>query len=161
MDRRQALRKALADILAGGIFIIFGLSFAVAAMVDYDIGTPLQMGPGFLPLLLGGMLVLLGVLVVGSGFVAEREEPLGTVPWRALVFLPIAFIFFGLTVRNLGVVGSLFITILLAALSSVRISFVTAVLIAAGLTVASMLIFIVGLQLRLPLFGPWLGFLGL
>lgn len=161
MDRRQALRKALADILAGGVFIIFGLSFAVAAMVDYDIGTPLQMGPGFLPLLLGGMLVLLGVLVVGSGFVAEREEPLGTVPWRALVLLPIAFIVFGLTVRNLGAVGSLFITILLAALSSVRISFVSGLLIAAGLTVASVLIFIVVLQLRLPLFGPWLRFLGL
>lgn len=161
MDRRQALRKALADILAGGVFIIFGLSFAVAAMVDYDIGTPLQMGPGFLPLLLGGMLVLLGVLVVGSGFVAEREEPLGTVPWRALVLLPIAFIVFGLTVRNLGAVGSLFITILLAALSSVRISFVSGLLIAAGLTVASVLIFIVALQLRLPLFGPWLRFLGL
>lgn len=151
----------MADILAGGIFILFGLSFAVAAMADYEIGTPLHMGPGFLPLLLGGLLVLLGVLVAGSGFVAEREDPLGVVPWRAIVLLPIAFIFFGLTVRNLGVVASLFVTTLLAAFSSVRISLVSGLLIAAGLTVASVLIFIVGLQLRLPLFGPWLRFLGL
>jgi hypothetical protein len=32
------------------------------------------------------------------------------------------------------------------------------VAIAAGLTVLSVLIFVVALQLRLPLFGPWLPF---
>jgi hypothetical protein len=34
----------------------------------------------------------------------------------------------------------------------------TALAVAAGLTVASTLIFVVGLQLRIPLVGPWLSF---
>jgi hypothetical protein len=50
------------------------------------------------------------------------------------------------------------VTALLTTLASRRIRPVTAVAVAAGLTVASTLIFIVGLQLRLPLWGPWLEF---
>lgn len=155
MERRPTFRKALPDILGGTIFVVFGLAFAVMS-ATYDIGTPFQMGPGFFPLVLGGILVLLGVLVVGSGFVAEREEHVGTVPWRAVVLITAAFVFFGLTIRGLGVVPSLFITTLLAAFASERMRPVSAVAIAVGLTCLSVVIFIVVLQLRLPLFGPWL-----
>lgn len=157
MEIRQALRKALPDILAGSIFMAFGLFFAVTS-TTYEVGTPFQMGPGFFPLLLGGVLVLLGILVVGSGFVAEREEEVGTFPWRAVVLIPIAFVFFGLTVRGLGLVPTLFITTLLAALASERVPVLTALAIAVGLTVVSVVIFVVALQLRLTLFGPWLAF---
>jgi hypothetical protein len=45
---------------------------------------------------------------------------------------------------------------LLTALASSRTSILAAVAIAAGLTVLCVLIFVVALQLRLPLFGPWL-----
>ena len=159
-DKRDALRRASAEILCGGIFVAFGLSFAVIALT-YDVGTPFQMGPGFFPLMLGGLLTLLGVLIMGSGFTKHEDSPIGIVPWRALVLLPSAFIFFGLTVRGLGVVPALFVTTLLAAFASERTSVISGIAIAGGLTIASVLIFIVGLQLRLPLFGPWLSFLGL
>jgi hypothetical protein len=48
------------------------------------------------------------------------------------------------------------VTALLTALASSRTSILAAVAIAAGLTVLCVLIFVVALQLRLPLFGPWL-----
>jgi hypothetical protein len=153
----QALRKALPDTIAGSIFIAFGLFFALTS-TTYELGTPFQMGPGFFPLLLGGILVLLGILVVGSGFVAEREEQVGTIPWRALVLIAIAFVFFGATVRGLGLVPSLFITTLLAAFASERMSLFSALAIAVGLNVLSVVVFVVALQLRLSLFGPWLAF---
>lgn len=157
MEIGQTLRKALPDLLAGSIFIAFGLFFALTSLT-YEVGTPFQMGPGFLPLILGGVLVLLGVIVVGSGFVSEREEAVGSLPWRGVVLIPIAFIFFGLTVRGLGLVPALFITTLLAVLSSERVSVLMALAIAVGLTALSVLIFVVALQLRLALFGPWLVF---
>jgi hypothetical protein len=157
VEIRQALRKALPDILAGSIFIAFGLFFALTSLT-YEVGTPFQMGPGFFPLILGGLLVLLGVIVVGSGFVSEREEEVGPFPWRGIVLIPIAFIFFGLTVRGLGLVPALFVTTLLAVLSSERASIVVALAIAVGLTALSVVIFVVALQLRLTLFGPWLVF---
>ena len=44
-----AVRRALKDILAGSVFIGLGLAFALGALA-YSIGTPLRMGPGYVPL---------------------------------------------------------------------------------------------------------------
>jgi len=157
VDRRQALRKAFPDIAAGAIFVGFGLAFALQSLT-YDVGTPFRMGPGFFPLLLGGVLTILGAIIVASGFNAEREGLIGAVPWRGLLLISVALLFFGLTVRGLGVVPSLFVTTSLAGLASVRVRPLTAIVIAAGLTATSVVVFIVALQLRLPLFGPWIPF---
>ena len=46
------VRRALKDILAGAIFIVLGAAFASGALA-YDIGSPLNMGPAFYPLILG------------------------------------------------------------------------------------------------------------
>ena len=50
------------------------------------------------------------------------------------------------------------VTALLTALASYRTGILAALAIAAGLTMLCMLIFVLALQLRLPLFGPWLPF---
>jgi Tripartite tricarboxylate transporter TctB family len=150
-------KRAVADILAGLIFVAFGLAFAITSL-SYELGTPLRMGPGYFPLVLGGILVVLGLLIVGKGFVAgagDEGRP-GSVPWRALLLIVAAVLFFGLTVRGLGLVPATAVTVLLTALASYRTSILTAVAIAAGLTVLCVLVFVVALQLRLPLLGPWL-----
>jgi hypothetical protein len=54
------------------------------------------------------------------------------------------------------VVAALFGASLLAALARARTRPTTAVAIAAGLTILSVVIFIGALQLRLPLVGPWI-----
>ena len=152
-------KRAVTDIVAGLIFVAFGLAFA-AASLRYELGTPLRMGPGYFPLALGAMLVLLGLLIVGKGLipVAGAEGQLGNVPWRALVLIVAAVLFFGLTVRGLGIVPATAVTALLTALASYRTGILAAVAIAAGLTVLCVLIFLLALQLRLPMFGPWLPF---
>jgi hypothetical protein len=151
--------RAVTDILAGLIFVAFGLAFAVTSL-GYELGTPLRMGPGYFPLVLGGILVLLGLLIAGKGFAAGADagERFGSVPWRALVLIVVAVVFFGLTVRGLGLVPATAVTALLTALASQRTGILAAVAIAAGLTVLCVLIFVLALQLRLPLFGPWLPF---
>jgi hypothetical protein len=152
-------KRAVTDIVAGLIFVAFGLAFAITSL-SYELGTPLRMGPGYFPLALGGILVLLGLLIVGKGFIsgAGAEERLGSVPWRALFLIVLAVLFFGLTVRGLGLVPTTAVTALLTALASYRTGILAAVAIAAGLTVLCVLVFLVALQLRLPMFGPWLPF---
>jgi Tripartite tricarboxylate transporter TctB family len=159
VSRRLNGKRAVTDILAGLIFVAFGLAFAIASL-RYQLGTPLRMGPGYFPLVLGGILVLLGLLIVGKGFVAgaSPEERLGSLPWRALLLIVVAVLFFGLTVRGLGLIPATAVTALLTALASYRTGILAAVAIAAGLTVLCVLIFVLALQLRLPLFGPWLPF---
>ena len=151
----SAVRRALRDILAGAIFIAFGLAFAIASL-GYEIGSPVEMGPGYVPLALGLLLVGLGGLIVIKGFIAGEGEPIGPVDWRAVILITGSLLFFGITVRGLGVVGALFGATLLASLARSATSWREALVIAAALTVVSVLVFIVALQLRLPLIGPWI-----
>jgi hypothetical protein len=151
------MHKALKDVLAGLAFVGFGAAFAVGAS-SYNIGTPTRMGPGFVPLALGVILAALGVVIIVKGYVAGEGDEIGEVPWRALVLLTVAIVIFGITVRPLGLVPSLLAATVLAGLAPHRSGIVIPVAVAAGLTLVSVLIFVVGLQLRLPLFGPLLRF---
>ena len=149
------LRDARKDLLSGGVFVVFGLAFAITS-TTYEVGTALRMGPGFFPLVLGSVLVVLGVLIAVKGFVAADSDEIGPIPWKSLGLLVAALLFFGYTVRGLGVVPALLVTIFLAALAGHRARVVPAVVIAGCLTALSVLIFIIALQLRLSYFGPWL-----
>ena len=151
----EIVRKALKDILAGSVFIAFGLFFSLVSLT-YEVGSPLNMGPGYFPLVLGGVLLLLGVVIVAKGFVAGDGDSIGSIPWRSAALIVVAVIFFGVTVRGLGLVASLFVATILTAFSGHRTGVIPAVVISAGLTVICVLIFIVGLQLRVSLIGPWI-----
>ncbi len=141
---------------AGGTFVAFGLAFAITSST-YELGTALRMGPGFFPLVLGSALVVLGILIAVKGFFAADGDEIGPVPWKALLLLVVAFLFFGYTVRGLGLVPALLVTVFLAAMAGRQARAIPAVIIAACLTALSVLIFVIVLQLRLPYFGDWLG----
>jgi Tripartite tricarboxylate transporter TctB family len=149
------MHEARKDLLAGGTFTAFGLAFAITSST-YEVGSPLRMGPGFFPLVLGSVLVLLGILIAVKGIVAGEAGDIGAIPWRSVVMLVAAILFFGFTVQGLGLVPALFVTVLLSALAGRQTGVIPAAVIAGCLTVLCVLIFVVGLQLRLPLLGPWL-----
>jgi hypothetical protein len=151
------MRKALKDVLAGLAFIGFGLFFALGAL-SYNVGSPVRMGPGFVPLALGIILVGLGLLIIVKGWIAGEGDEIGEISWRAVVLITASIILFGIAVRPLGLVPSLFASTLLAGLAPRKSGIVVPIAIAVGLTVLSVLIFVVALQLRLPLFGPLLQF---
>ena len=150
-------RRSLADVLAGGVFVLIGGAFAVGSL-SYELGTPLRMGPGYFPLLVGAILATLGLAIILKGLVAGEVIEFGSIPWRAIAAIVLAVVFFGFTVRRLGFVPTTAVTALLTTLASSRVRLLMALAIAAGLTVASTLIFVVALQLRIPLWGPWLPF---
>jgi Tripartite tricarboxylate transporter TctB family len=150
-------RLSLPDVLAGAVLVLFGGAFVVGSL-GHELGSALRMGPGYFPLVVGAILVALGLAVVVKGLVAGEVIAFGPVPWRAIAVITVAVVFFGFTVRSLGFVPTSALTALLTTLASRRMRLVTAVAVAAGLTVVSTLIFVVGLQLRLPLWGLWLSF---
>lgn len=153
-------RRVSKDLLAGLIFIGFGLAFGVGSF-NYEIGSAFRMGPGYLPLVLSLIIVALGVIILVQGAAASADEsPIGGVPLLGLVLIMGALIFFGLTVRGLGLVPSLFVTAFMSAFASKQTGLVGALLIAAFLTAISILIFVEALGLPLRTFGPWLAGLG-
>jgi hypothetical protein len=150
-------RKSLKDLLAGLIFIAFGLAFGYASL-GYDLGSALRMGPGYFPLVLAGILVVLGAVIVVEGFFEVEEQPIGKAPWLALVLLVAALLVFGFTVRGLGLVPALVIAVFMSAFASRHTTLLSAIALAVGLTLLCVLIFVYGLGLPLRLFGPWTGF---
>ena len=149
------MQRDLKDILAGLIFVAFGLGFAVLSM-SYEIGSTLKMGPGYFPFVLGALLVLLGGAIVVKGFRAGVAEEIGVIPWRALALILGAVILFGVSVRGLGLVPTVFVVAVMSVFASRRTNVVMALAIGAGLTVACVLVFVIALRLRLPLLGPWI-----
>ena len=149
------MQRDLKDILAGLVFIAFGLAFAVMA-TSYEIGSTLRMGPGYFPFVLGALLVVLGGVIAAKGFLAEEGEAIGAIPWRAIGLIIGAVLFFGLTVRGLGLVPSVFVTALVSGFASRRTGLVLGVLVTVGLTILCILVFVVALRVRVPLLGPWI-----
>lgn len=146
--------------LAAGILLMAAAAFFGCQTLDLEIGTSLRMGPGYFPMVLSGLLFLLGALVALKSL-GREGEPFGRIAWRGLAFILPAPVFFGLTVRGLGFVPALFITTLIAAQASRRMRPLAALVLAVVVTIMSTLIFSYGLGLPFRRFGPWLGPLGM
>ena len=145
------------DAVAGVLFIAFGLFFGLSSLLRLDLGTALRMGPGYAPLALSAVLLLLGLLIL-AGSLRSAPEPVGRLAWRGMAFILPAPILFGLTVRGLGFVPAIFLASLLAAFASPRMKPWQALVLALAVTIFSTLVFSVALGLPFRRFGPWLSF---
>jgi signal transduction histidine kinase len=140
----------------GAFFIACGVLFGVQAL-SVELGTWLRIGPGGLPLVLSLLLILLGAIILFSALRTEGE-PLGAIAWRGIVFIILAPIIFGLTVRGLGFIGAVFITALFASFASFRMTPLRAIVLSVLLTAFSTAVFSYGLNLPFERIGPWLRF---
>ena len=143
------------DIRLALIFVAIGLFFGLYAYFNINIGVPARMGPGFFPILLSYLLIGLGLLIGASALVSP-SSPTTPVPWRGLVSIILAPIFFGLTVRGLGFVPAVAGTVFVTALASREIGLKRATLISGGMTLLCLVVFYFGLKIPVELFGPWL-----
>jgi hypothetical protein len=142
------------NTICGAFFILAGLVFGWQSLT-VDLGSWLRIGPGGMPLALSILLVLLGGIIL---FQALRElgEPVGTIAWRGILFITLAPIIFGLTVRGLGFVGSVFVTALFACFASFKMKPLPALALSVALTVFSTAVFSYALGLPFERFGSWL-----
>lgn len=153
----MAVNASRNDLASGAIFVAFGAYFALEAM-RYEFGTPFRMGPGFMPIVLGGILVALGVAVAAKGLGKPDEDAPSPWPWRGIVLVLGTIIFFAATLRGLGFLPVVLISGFATAISSTRNTLLSALVVSVGLCILCTLIFVVGLGLIVPWIGPWLRF---
>ncbi|MGB3501196.1 MAG: tripartite tricarboxylate transporter TctB family protein [Mesorhizobium sp.] len=148
-------RIDIPNIACGAIFIVFGALFAWQSL-QHDLGTTLRMGPGYFPLVVAVILIILGAIIM---FQALRTtgEPVGEFAWRGMFFILFSPIFFALTVRGLGFIGAIFLTSLLASFASIRMTVPKALILGVCVTAFTTIVFVLGLGLPFRLVGPWLG----
>ena len=141
--------RAPKDFWAGVMFIAFA---AVALYVsrNYSLGTAVRMGPGYFPMLLGGVLAVIGAILVVRSLVIAGD-PIGHMQVLPLVVVAVAVVLFGVLLPRLGLAVTLPLVIAIAALASVQSRRWEVLILALVLTVFSALVFVYGLRLPIPL----------
>ena len=137
------------DVWAG--LMLIGVSAAAIVLArDYPFGTALRMGPGYFPIVLGGLLIVFGLYVLATGL--RRAEAMGGF-WslRALVVLPLSLVLFGLLMEYAGFVPAMIVLIFASATASTEFRFVEVLLFSVGLTALSVAVFVWALGLPYPL----------
>jgi hypothetical protein len=137
------------DDWAGAMLIAIGTAAIVIAR-NYPFGTPLRMGPGYFPIILGGLLMVFGLFILACGL-RSSERISGSVSLRALIILPLSLVLFGMLMEHGGFVPAIIVLIFGSATASAEFKFVEALLFSLGLTALSVVVFVWGLGLPYPL----------
>jgi hypothetical protein len=144
------------DFWTGLLYVAFG-AFALWIARDYPIGSAGRMGPGYFPTALSAILMGLGTYIFVKGLTREGA-PLGRFAWRAAFLVIGATGVFGFLLERAGLVVALLVLIFGSALASVkfRLEWKSAML-ALGLVLFCVVVFVKGLGVSMPLLGSWLG----
>jgi putative tricarboxylic transport membrane protein len=133
------------DFFAGLLYITFG-SAAVAIGRGYVLGTAARMGPGYFPVLVGALLIMMGLIVAARGVTAKSER-LKRLAAGPLALVLAAVVLFAVTIEKLGLVVAVLAVVVVGYLANARWRPLELVLLAGVLTAASVLIFYYGLKL--------------
>lgn len=144
------------DFWTGIIFLCIGLA-AIVIGRDYPMGTAGRMGPAYFPTVLGGLLAFIGLIGVIRSFL-RPGEPVGKFYIKEIVLILLAVILFGFLMRGAGLVPAALVLVLMSAYASPKFSWGPSLLLAIGLAVFAVIVFVKLLGLPMPVFGPWLGF---
>lgn len=143
------------DFYAGLLIAIFGASVALGSM-DYRLGSLMHMGPGMFPLILGALLVITGVLILGTSVATPLSDDTRfqaqTMQWRGWLCIlagPIMFIIFG---ELLGMAAAIFMCVFVSALGDRTATLKGSFVLAACVCVAGSALFSYALQIPLALF---------
>jgi len=146
------------DFWAGLLFLGIGAAaIAVALGSGYELGSPRRMGPGYFPVWLGGGLAVTGLVLTGKGL-ATTGAPIGRWAVLPLVLVTLGTLIFAALVNVAGLAPAILVLVLMASYASVKFSLRWALPLALGLAVASVLVFVKGLGIPVPVMPHVLGF---
>jgi hypothetical protein len=143
------------DFWSGMIFLGAGVAF-VGFGRHYPMGTTMRMGPGYFPIVLGGLLALIGLSLILRALL-QPGPAVGRMACGKLALVTLSNVLFALLLRRLGLAAALILLVVVSAYASKRFRWPVALTLAVGLAVGSSIIFVWLLGLPIPIRGTWLG----
>jgi hypothetical protein len=138
------------DFWTGLAFGGFGLAVSLYAVTHYNVGTAIRMGPGYFPTAVGALVAVLGVALALTSLRVEGPR-LPRLALRPIVLILAASIVFGYLLKPLGLVLSTILLIIVSAAGGHEFRLREVLVLAAGLTVFSIAVFVYALGLPFPL----------
>ena len=147
--------KLTQDVVQGGLFTAIGLAALLMAL-QYPLGTPGRMGPGFFPVVISALLTLTGIGILARARLGTSEI-IGMTRWAPIAIVTLAIVAFGFLLDKLGL--PLAVLLLCVGAGTASISFELNWKAVAGAVVFSIIcgvLFVTLLGLPIPLVGTWL-----
>ncbi|AYE85332.1 tripartite tricarboxylate transporter TctB family protein [Sulfitobacter sp. D7] len=138
------------EVIAGLVWVVLGLA-AIFVARGYAFGTITRMGPGFVPIMLGILLVVFGLFAAWQG--RRLPEVSLDLRLRPFAYIIVGIIVWVLLVDWAGFVPATVALILISAQSEPEMKLMEAVLLAAGMSLVGYLIFIRGIGIPIAAFG--------
>ena len=157
--------KSQRDFWAGLMFIAVGLFFVVVAagtpefinhlfgaklIPGYQIGSAVRMGPAYFPIVLGGLLAVLGAVVLIDSLV-EDGEPVAKFHFRPLLFLAASSLAFAYLLKPLGLPLAAIALVFISAFGGHEFKWKEVAILSVLLVIFSVLVFVKGLALPFPI----------
>ena len=161
--------KSDQDFWAGLMFIAFGLFFIVFAMgtpefIDnlvgtklingYQMGSSVRMGPAYFPVVLGGLLAVLGLIVLIDSLV-EAGEPVAKFHFRPLIWIGLSSLAFAYLLKPLGLVLASAALVFISAYGGHEFKWKEVTILFVILFAFSWGVFVKGLTLPFPVWPMW------
>jgi hypothetical protein len=144
------------DFWAGVLFASIGAAFAIIVEVyDYPIGSARRMGPGYFPLVIAGLLTLLGVIILAKSFLTDGGQ-VSKFAWRPIIWVLGAVVVFGVTVKTIGFALAIILVVLISSFGGHEFKFKEQLIAAVVLAIGSVLVFVIGLKLPFPIWPSFL-----
>jgi len=140
------------DLAGGALLIAIGLLFSGYGWSHYSLGRVASMGPGMFPAVLGLLLALTGLLIFLPALL--RKGPMPRFEGRPLFFVMAGTVAFALSIERLGMVVGIFLLVGLCSSADSKLGWRARFLLASGLSIAALLIFVYGLGIPIRVF-PW------
>lgn len=143
------MKRDIPDLVGGVLLAAIGLFVTLYSLNHYDFGSMRRMGPGFFPVLLGGVLALLGVIIALPAIV--RQGGSVRVAWKECLAVLAAIIVFAAGLDRLGLVLTTLASVLIATLATPDRRIGWRIALALVVTALSVAVFSFGLKMTVPL----------
>ena len=151
--------KSQKDFFSGLMFMGVGLAFAWGA-TTYNVGSGARMGPGYFPLYLGGLMMILGAIITFKSLVVETldGDKIGKWAWKPLFFVILANLVFGTLLAGLpyfgfpamGMIIAIYALTFIASMAEKGWKFKSTFILATILAAGSYVAFVLALKLQFP-----------
>jgi len=131
------------DTLGSIVLLAIGIFVTSYTLTHYSLGRLNNMGPGMVPMLLGGILVGLGAALLLLGLLRGGERIYAD--HRTALFVLSGVILFALSIERAGMVPAIVLLIVTSTLPDRKFTFSGRLVLAAGVSVVTVLIFKLGL----------------
>lgn len=133
-----------------GLFVLVLGGVCLAAVGDLEIGTAVEMGPGYVPRALAWFMIAAGVgmTLVGARTALPRRAPFVL---RPVIFISASVVVFGAAVDRLGIVVAVILSTVVASFASPISRWRETPLVAIFLAALAAIAFVKGLGLAIPI----------